>query len=576
MSAEPESLLALDMGSAYAKATLVDRVGDSHRFVARGSAPQVQAVAPGGGSDSLADCLSDLENVTGRPLADGDGQPIEPERFGAGVDAVAGVTSVLKPLRVALCSVHDDASLHAAEGALRAIPSEITVRLGGAQVDARREGFARFAQSVRDETPHVFLLVGGGDQKPDRAVVAMVEAVAVAATLLRPEERPVLLYAGPLELRQAVLGAVGERLTVRMADNPAPDGKMMTIDSLCRELDVLHLTLLGDEAAELEGLWQRCSGRVASVSQAMLRAYSQRDVDVLAADVGASQTVLARTGPARVLVERDCGVGQGADPLLMRMGTPAFRRWVSVADDVDESLGAWALNRQARPWLRAASAPEREMELAFVREALGAALRSAVGAWPEKREYPEPLLPRVDMVVGSGAVLGRSHSVPQAALALIDGLQPAGVCRLALDRDNLGTSLGALAQLNPTAVLSVLERDGMLVLGTLVAPVGQARHGREVARVSLRVAGDEPVEVRLEAGQLVRLPLPAGVTGQAVVQPARGYDVGAGAGQGLEVEVEGGALGLILDGRGRPLEVPSGPTERVAALGRWLAALEAK
>ena len=215
------------------------------------------------------------------------------------------------------------------------------------------------------------------------------------------------------------------------------------------------------------------------------------------------------------------------------------------------------------------------MELAFTREALRAALKSAATAWPDKRDYPDPLPPKVDMVVGSGAAIGGSYALPQSALALIDGLQPVGVCRLALDRGNLGASLGALAELNPQAVLSVLERDGVQVLGTLIAPVGQSRPGREVAHVSLTVAGQEPEELRVEAGELVRWPLPPGVTGQAVVRPARGYDVGAGAGQGLEIEVEGGPLGVILDGRGRPLEVPVNPADRVQALRRWSAALEA-
>ncbi len=563
------------MGHVYAKATLVDRVGDSHRFVARGMAPRVPSLAPGGGCAALPAALADLEAGTGRPIADGEGRPIEPERFGAGVDAVAGVTSVLSPLKAALCYLHADDSLRYAEGALRSIPSQVTARLSGAQVEARREGFAQFAQTIRDDPPHLFLLVGGGDVKPNRGVIAMAEALAVAATLLRPAERPVLLYAGPLEFRQAVVGAVGERLTVRMADNPAPDGKAASVGSLCRELDVLHLALLGDEAGDMEGLWQACSGRVMSVGQAMLRAYSQRDVDVLAADLGAEQTVLVCTGPGRVLVERECGVGQGADSLLARLGAPTVSRWMSPLEDAEALLGAWALNRRVRPWTRARSAVEAEMELAFTREALRAALKSAATAWPDKRDYPDPLPPKVDMVVGSGAAIGGSYALPQSALALIDGLQPVGVCRLALDRGNLGASLGALAELNPQAVLSVLERDGVQVLGTLIAPVGQSRPGREVAHVSLTVAGQEPEELRVEAGELVRWPLPPGVTGQAVVRPARGYDVGAGAGQGLEIEVEGGPLGVILDGRGRPLEVPVNPADRVQALRRWSAALEA-
>ena len=54
-----------------------------------------------------------------------------------------------------------------------------------------------------------------------------------------------------------------------------------------------------------------------------------------------------------------------------------------------------------------------------------------------------------------------------------------------------------------------------------------------------------------------------------VARPARGVDVGAGAGKELQATVEGGVVGLILDGRGRPLVLPKEGAQRREALGRW-------
>ena len=39
-------------------------------------------------------------------------------------------------------------------------------------------------------------------------------------------------------------------------------------------------------------------------------------------------------------------------------------------------------------------------------------------------------------------------------------------------------------------------------------------------------------------------------------EPARGFDLGAGNGKKVTHEVRGGTVGLIIDGRGRPLGLP--------------------
>ena len=46
----------------------------------------------------------------------------------------------------------------------------------------------------------------------------------------------------------------------------------------------------------------------------------------------------------------------------------------------------------------------------------------------------------------------------------------------------------------------------------------------------------------------------------------RGLDVGAGKGRSLDATVTGGVVGLIIDGRGRPLPHSKDTAERVAAL----------
>jgi hypothetical protein len=50
--------------------------------------------------------------------------------------------------------------------------------------------------------------------------------------------------------------------------------------------------------------------------------------------------------------------------------------------------------------------------------------------------------------------------------------------------------------------------------------------------------------------------------------------VGAGKGVPVERRVRGGVVGLVLDGRGRPLQLPKKQDERVRALKEWHKALD--
>jgi hypothetical protein len=305
----------------------------------------------------------------------------------------------------------------------------------------------------------------------------------------------------------------------------------------------------------------------------MLRAFSYRDVDVLAADVGARHTVLVRSARGQVLVEPDCGVGQGAEALLTGPGAAQARLWLGP-EVSDEAVQAWALNKGLRPWLRCTTAEECAIEMACARQALRRSLAAAQAGWREEQGGDSGLPPKVDTVVGGGAVLSGARSQAEAAAALIDGLQPVGVSRLAVDSRELAPALGAVAEANPAAVRSVLERDAIVVLGTLIAPLGPAKPGRTALRLEIELPGRGRETVEVVAGSIVRLPLAPGLRAKAVVRPVKPYDVVVGSpGQGLEVEVQGGPLGVIIDARGRPLPDLQRLPDRAAQLRGWAAAL---
>jgi hypothetical protein len=153
----------------------------------------------------------------------------------------------------------------------------------------------------------------------------------------------------------------------------------------------------------------------------------------------------------------------------------------------------------------------------------------------------------------------------------LDALQPVGVAGLALDQPGLLALLGAVATVTPLTAAQVMERDALLNLGTVVAPVGMAREGEVALTFKIEYQDGRFLEVEVPYGSLEVIPLPAGQTATLELRPTRRFDVGLGSkGQAGTTEVEGGVIGIIIDARGRPLPIAEDPDEQREKVQRWL------
>ena len=154
---------------------------------------------------------------------------------------------------------------------------------------------------------------------------------------------------------------------------------------------------------------------------------------------------------------------------------------------------------------------------------------------------------------------------------LLDALQPVGVSGLALDKARLLGPLGGAAMVQPALAAQVMERDALLNLGTVVAPVGTAREGDIALTFKIDYQDGRSLRVEVPYGSLEVIPLAPGQTADMELRPTRRFDVGLGMrGQAGTTKVEGGLMGIIIDARGRPLPLPDDPDERREKMQRWL------
>ncbi|MFQ6009486.1 MAG: glutamate mutase L, partial [Candidatus Zixiibacteriota bacterium] len=185
----------------------------------------------------------------------------------------------------------------------------------------------------------------------------------------------------------------------------------------------------------------------------------------------------------------------------------------------------------------------------------------------------------LDMLIGSGGVLSHAPRRQQAALMLIDAFQPEGVTRLAVDSIFMMPQLGVLTEVHKKAATEVFVKDCLIHLGTCVAPAGISKKTGPVMKYTIELSSGQ-VSGTLNYLDMKRFELGLDEKGmpqvaKAILEPERGYDLGRGKGNKVEIELHGGVVGIILDGRGRPFDLSAlSESDRVTYLKRWMIDLD--
>jgi hypothetical protein len=298
---------------------------------------------------------------------------------------------------------------------------------------------------------------------------------------------------------------------------------------------------------------------------------------VLGLDVGASSSVLAIAlrGKLHMQVFPQLGLGTQLGGLLEHTSLENITLWLPY--DISEGMVRdYIYNKMAYPASIPVTEQEIAIEQALARQIIRNALHQTLTKLPFSLKRAGPgFLPWVEPILATGDVLTHAPTPGQSLLTLLDGLQPAGVTTIVLDKNSLMAPLGASAEVNPLLVIQILESNAFLNLGTVIAPAGRARLGSPVLRV--RVTNNDGSEANIEVkyGSIEVIPVPLGQPVQLHLRPLQRFNVGMGGpGRTGRVRVTGGLLGIVIDARGRPLHLSSDPGRRRELLKRWLWALE--
>jgi hypothetical protein len=291
---------------------------------------------------------------------------------------------------------------------------------------------------------------------------------------------------------------------------------------------------------------------------------------LLSVNIGASATSVAAGFGGEVILRTypQFGLGEGLAGLLQYTDLESIMRWLPL-DIAPNTVREYLYQKSLYPGTLSATSDDHAIAQAISRQAMYLAVRSAQKDFPGYGYAAKDVMPQLDLIIAGGGAVSDGLSLGQGLLMLLDAVQPVGILPILIDQNNLLPLLGAAAVRNNYLPVQVIDSGAFIGLGTIISVVASANYGDQILRAKLTYSDGTDARADVKFGGLEILPLPSGQSARLSLQPLQRADAGLGPGRSGSVTVTGGAMGVVIDARGRPLLFPSDPVRRRELIKKW-------
>ena len=586
-----EVIIATDCGSTTTKAILIEKKGDTYRQTFRGEAPTTVEAPFEDVTKGVLNSITEVEELSGRKILDGE-HIITPNNGNVGADIYVSTSSAGGGLQMMVA------------GAVKAMTGESAQRcaLGAGaivmDVLASNDGRADHEkiERIRQLRPDMMLLSGGTDGGTITHVVELAQFLKAAdpKPRLGASYKLPVIYAGNNMAHQQIKDILGDRTALIITENIRPSLERENLMPARHKIHDIFLEHVMQQAPGYPKLMKMVGAPImptpAAVGTMTEKFARANNFNVLAVDIGGATTDVFSvfSGVFNRTVSANLGMSYSISNVMAETGLANILRWLPF-DVEEQDLRNRLKNKMIRPTTIPQTVEDLQIEHAVAREALRLAFdqhkslavglkgvqqeRSISDAFEQTASGASLInIMRLDYVIGSGGILAHSPRRTQSMMMMIDAYQPEGITRMAVDSIFMMPHLGVLAQISEKAALDVFYNDCLVRLGTCLAPKGLAKEGQRIMEWEVTAAGGKRLWGDLCFGDILHIPMEA-AKAKLIAKPVKGFDMGAGPGNKVEADIEGGVVGIVLDGRGRPFELPKSHSKRIADLNKWYKAM---
>jgi len=595
-----KTILATDCGSTTSKARFFKKIGDEYRYVTSGEAPTTVEAPYEDVTLGVRNAVREIEELTGHKLLSPEGIISPSVSENEGVDLYITTSSAGGGLQMQVAGIIRTMT---AESAERAALGAGAIVMDVLSIDDGREAWEKI-ERIRFLRPDMILLAGGVDGGSVSHIVELAEFIKAASPQHRLGagfEVP-LVYAGNRNAKGHVQNLLDENFALQMVDNIRPTLEVENPEPARNAVHQLFMEHVMSHAPGYTNLmkWTPVPIMPTPAGEgAMFRSFAHsQGANLLGVGLGGATTNVYSQYDEKFVrsVSANLGMSYSICNVMKESGLENIQRWVPFKISEAEVCDRLR-NKMIRPTTIPHTMKQLLIEHAVAREALRLGLRhhkliarpllgarrnqsmeDRMGSQSRTASYIK--MTNIEWVGGTGGLLSHAPRRVQSMLCLIDGFGVEGITKLFQDSVFMIPHLGVLSTVYPEAALEIFEKDCLVRLGTCVAFSGKLSekdYGKKVANMTITLPGGEVLEKEIEYGTIQRINLGEGETAQIEGNVSSPFSLTTktSSGRRFSEKVEGGVVGLIIDARGRSVDLPQDEDARRKKLREWYSALDA-
>lgn len=561
-----KSYLSIDIGSQHTRAWLFDCPEDQYR-IAASCEVDTTLIGDDDVQRGVWNAIDRIQAASTHQLLDHQRKVIvknsDPR---VGVEAVGLTTSAGRPIRTALIGLTEPASL----ASIRRLAGMFYCQEVLSICLTNGMDIGRQLQSLMQADPDLVIMAGGVEEGANLPLISASTAIRLFYKHIPGINKPQIIFSGNSVIADQLKLDLEAGDDLYVADNIRPGLELENIPAVFPAMLQAFQKIRCNQVKGLQELIRKTGARLLPSAFAInrvttyLNQVSKNGKGVMAINIGADCSSLSAVKDGRLTASVDFS-------RMDQQLASETSAWSSVQVE-HEITSSYLQSKTIHPGMLPATLEDLAIEQAWARVKIQNCLRITKQRFPGfDYELQSGLKSAYEPIIISGSVFDKAPTLGQAFLMAVDGIQPSGISTILLDTQQVLPALGSIAEFEPMIAVQVLDAGVLQNLGTVVSVQSTAREG--ALAVKVEVAQDEGGRelVDLRQGELKRFELPLGSKVRLYLSPEYHADVGMGKpGLGGWVSLVSGELGVVVDLRGRPVQLPAKSDKCSSVIKSWL------
>jgi uncharacterized protein (TIGR01319 family) len=374
--------------------------------------------------------------------------------------------------------------------------------------------------AIEEKQPDIILMSGGYEGGAYASVLRQAEILSYCE--IKPKytlkDKIPLIYAGNADAANAIRNILQESFEVHVLQNIRPTEDVEHIGHVTELVHELFLNKVMQQAPGYKAVSSMVSDPVIptplGVMQALKLIAETEQKNILAVDIGGATTDVYSNIFSRFYrtVSANFGMSYNICNVFAKADKTRLQQWLHPSL-TETDLRNYVANKMLYPTLNPDNDATLHIEQAMARIALQLSLHqhlqmnfsvSNIGHFLKLKDdeldpfheqfFREKLNERAEfrlqdfhMIIGAGGVISHAPTEKQAAIMLIDGLQPRGMTELWRDNHFISPHLGKLSQVDNQAALELLKTECLEPLCLCIRPLPERiKPGKPALTIELK------------------------------------------------------------------------------------------